>query len=165
MPSLTITFATPADIPAIIDIHNATWNNTYNTILSQDQIEYMSKKFYSEAALATSMNEEGHQFLILCSDGSPSGFASFSELKPAYFKLHKLYVLPTCQGTGAGKCLITAVENYVKEKGALKICLNVNRYNNARHFYEKMAYRIVREEDIPVGPYWMNDFVLEKALL
>jgi hypothetical protein len=40
----------------------------------------------------------------------------------------------------------------------------VNRYNNAKSFYEKMGFAIVREEDIPIGPYWMNDYVMRKAL-
>lgn len=164
MPSFTTKLATIADIPVIIDIHMRTWEPTYRDILSQEQIAFMSNKFYAPSVLERSISMEGHQFLLLLSDTIPSGFASVSQEEPQHFKLHKIYILPECQGTGAGKFLITAAENYVKQNGAVKITLNVNRYNKAYSFYEKMTYRIVREEDIPVGPYWMNDFVLEKKL-
>ena len=165
MPSFAIALATTADIPVIIDIHQNTWEPTYREILSPEQIKFMSEEFYSTAALENSISEKGHQFLILHADSVPCGFASLSEEMPKNFKLHKIYILPSVQGTGAGKYLISAAENFAKERGANTISLNVNRYNRARYFYEKMAYHIIREEDIPVGPYWMNDFVLEKKLV
>jgi GNAT superfamily N-acetyltransferase len=165
MPAFAIESATVGHIPAIIDIHLRTWEPTYRKILSKEQIAYMSEKFYSESALKKSIEIDGHQFLLLTVDGNTSGFASVSKLSDQSFKLHKIYVLPSCQGTGAGRFLITEVENYVKSQGAQRLVLNVNRYNKARYFYEKMHYRVILEEDIPVGPYWMNDFVLEKDLL
>jgi GNAT superfamily N-acetyltransferase len=165
MPSFAIKLASAEDIPSIIDIHKKTWEPTYREIISQEQIEYMSLKFYSAFALENSITQGGHQFLMLLADNTPAGFASVSEENPGHFKLHKIYLIPASQGTGAGKLLITEVENYVKSKGATSISLNVNRYNKARYFYEKMAYQVIREEDIPVGPYWMNDYVLEKKLI
>jgi GNAT superfamily N-acetyltransferase len=164
MPSFTTKLATEADIPVIIDLHKSTWEPTYKEILSPEQIAYMSDKFYSVYALEISMSESFHQFLILLNGDIPCGFASVSLESPNHFKLQKIYVLHSCQGTGAGKYLITEVEKFVREKGADLISLNVNRYNKAKSFYEKMAYQVIREEDIPVGPYWMNDYVLEKKL-
>jgi ribosomal protein S18 acetylase RimI-like enzyme len=38
--------------------------------------------------------------------------------------------------------------------------LNVNRYNPAKDFYEKLGFKIILEEDIPIGQYWMNDYVM-----
>lgn len=164
MPSFTIELATVQDIPVIIDIHLKTWEPTYREIITPEQITYMSEKFYSDSALRSSILTDKHQFILLYADGIASGFASVSQLNDQSYKLHKIYVLPSCQGTGAGRFLITEVENYVKGKGAETLLLNVNRYNKARYFYEKMNYRVIREEDIPVGPYWMNDYALEKNL-
>jgi len=165
MPSFTTKLASAADIPIIIDIHKNTWEPTYREILSQEQIRFMSDKFYSPEALESSMSENRHQFHILLADDMACGFASVSKESNNHYKLQKIYVLPSCQGTGAGKYLIMHVETFVREKGAQTISLNVNRYNKARSFYEKMAYQVIREEDIPVGPYWMNDYVLEKKLI
>jgi GNAT superfamily N-acetyltransferase len=164
MPSFAIELATVQDIPVIIDIHQQTWEPTYREIITSEQIAFMSEKFYSDSALRSSILTDKHQFILLYADGTASGFASVSRLSDISYKLHKIYVLPSCQGTGAGRFLITEVENYVKNEGAQLLLLNVNRYNKARYFYEKMNYRVILEEDIPVGPYWMNDFVLEKSL-
>jgi hypothetical protein len=40
---------------------------------------------------------------------------------------------------------------------------NVNRYNNALAFYQKLGYEILKEEDIDIGEgFFMNDFVMLK---
>ena len=101
---------------------------------------------------------------MLLADDVSVGFASVSEQEKGYFKLHKIYVLPATQGTGAGKYLLNEVEKYVQNAGGKKLSLNVNRFNKAKGFYEKMGFAVIREEDIPIGPYWMNDYVLEKNL-
>lgn len=164
MPSFSIKPATTADIPTIIAIQEQTWEATYSEILTSEQIDYMFEKIYSPESLERQFTVEQHSFLILLNDGKPEGFASVSEEGREKFKLHKIYVLPSTQGTGAGKYLLAAVENYVKSAGGKKLGLNVNRYNKAKGFYEKMGFAVTGEEDIPIGPYWMNDYVLEKEL-
>ena len=57
-----------------------------------------------------------------------------------------------------------AVINNIKASGGQVLELNVNRYNKALVFYEKMGFRTIREEDVPIGPYWMNDYVMCKQL-
>jgi hypothetical protein len=50
----------------------------------------------------------------------------------------------------------------VREQGGRILRLNVNRYNKARQFYERMGFAVVREEDVPIGNnYFMNDYVME----
>ena len=164
MPSFSIKLAGTDDINAIIDIQEKTWEPTYRDILSSEQIEYMFEKIYSYDALKKSMLEDKQQFLLLYSEGAPIGFAAVSEAGPAQYKLQKIYLLPSSQGTGAGKYLLKSAEDYVKSLGGNKMILNVNKYNQAKSFYEKMNYKVIREEDIPIGPYWMNDYILEKEL-
>ena len=163
MPAFSIKHATVADIPEIIAIQEKTWEPTYGEILSKDQIDYMFNKIYSPGALKEQMLT-GQHFLMLLNGANPEGFASVAEEEPEKFKLHKIYVLPSTQGTGAGKFLLQAAENYVSGAGGKVLALNVNRYNKAKSFYEKQGYAIVGEKDIPIGPYWMNDFILEKVL-
>ncbi|MCF0069272.1 GNAT family N-acetyltransferase [Dyadobacter sp. CY261] len=163
MPSFATMHASVEDIPTIITIQENTWEPTYRDILSKEQIDYMFEKIYSSGSLTEQM-QDGQHFLILTSDGVPVGFSAVSEEKPGKFKLHKIYVLPATQGTGAGKYLLHETENYVKSVGGTELLLNVNRYNKARSFYEKMGFQVVDEQDIPIGPYWMNDYILEKIL-
>ncbi|QRR00012.1 GNAT family N-acetyltransferase [Dyadobacter sandarakinus] len=164
MPSFTIKAATPGDIPVIISIQEKTWEPTYRDILSQEQIAYMFGKIYAPAALLTQF-EEGQRFVILCNNSVPAGFAAFSEETPGCFKLHKIYVLPAEQGSGAGRFLLENVEQLVRQSGARILSLNVNRYNKALTFYERQGFVVVAEKDIPIGPYWMNDYILEKQLI
>lgn len=163
MPSFATLKASAADIRTVIAIQEKTWEPTYRDILSREQIEYMFEKIYSPEALAAQMHA-GQQFLILTSDQQPVGFSAVAEEKPGKFKLHKIYVLPATQGTGAGKFLLQETENFVKAQGGTVLSLNVNRYNKAKGFYENRGFRVVDEQDIPIGPYWMNDYILEKAL-
>lgn len=163
MPSFATLQASVEDIPTIITIQEKTWEPTYRDILSQEQIDYMFEKIYSSDALTEQMHA-GQQFLILRDGERAVGFSSVSEEKAGKFKLHKIYVLPSTQGTGAGKYLLQQTEDYVKSMGGTVLSLNVNRYNKARTFYEKMGFSIVDEQDIPIGPYWMNDYILEKPL-
>lgn len=165
MPSFTIAKAEVGDIPVIIQLQQQTWEPTYREILSKAQIDYMFDSIYSPEALESSMIDSGHQYMILKDGEKPCGFASISESRPHVFKLHKIYVLPSTQGTGAGKFLITAMEKLSQNLGAAYIYLNVNRYNKALSFYEKMGYAKIKEEDVAFGPYWMNDFVMEKQLI
>lgn len=158
--------ATVADIPAIIELAEATWEPTYRFIISQEQIEYMYRVIYTPASLARQMEQDGHRFLVVHYDDQPAGYASFSERpsEPGVFKLHKLYVLPSHQGRGLGQRLVTAVEGGARMAGGQWLELNVNRHNPALSFYHRLGFQQYREEDIPIGPYWMNDYVLRKKL-
>ncbi|GAA4049506.1 GNAT family N-acetyltransferase [Hymenobacter glaciei] len=163
--------ATLTDIPTIIRLAEATWEPTYRFIISEEQLEYMYRVIYSPAALKRQMAEQQHQFLVAYVEGEPAGFASFSP-QPAEagadgatgYKLHKIYVLPTRQGQGLGQHLIEAVENATRTAGGHYLDLNVNRYNPAIAFYERRGFVRQREVDVPIGPYFMNDYIMRKAL-
>jgi hypothetical protein len=44
--------------------------------------------------------------------------------------------------------------------------LNVNRYNKAKFFYEKLGFKIIGSEDVDIGNgFYMNDFVMQKNLV
>jgi len=164
MPSFSIKQASAADIPAIISIQEKTWQPTYKDILTQEQIDYMFEKIYSHEALENQITIQHHHFLLLMDGYEAIGFSSVSEDEPELFKLHKIYVLPSTQGTGAGKFLLAATEEYVRKTGGKTLVLNVNRHNKARGFYEKMGFVTIGEKDIPIGPYWMNDYILKKEI-
>ncbi len=163
--SLHIQPATLADIPTIIGLAEATWEPTYRFIISRKQIEYMYRVIYTPASLTRQMTEQGHTFLLLYTEDEASGYASFSaQPTNGLYKLHKIYVLPSHQGQGLGQHLVRAVEAAVRQAGGHTLELNVNRHNPALAFYEHLGYQQHREEDIPIGPYWMNDYVLRKEL-
>lgn len=163
---LSYRIATHKDIKAIREIANKTWFVTYEPILGKEQPKFMFDTIYSEEALSQQM-DDGQTFVLQILDDDILAFASFSikdNSQTDTYKLNKLYLNPEFQGGGYGKKLISFVEEKVKALGAKYLDLNVNRYNKARFFYEKVGFVITKEEDIAIGEYWMNDFVMRKVL-
>jgi diamine N-acetyltransferase len=153
------------DISFIQQIAANTWPSAYEKLLGKQQVDYMLGLFYSRPSLEEQMKNHHHFFLALF-NYLPVGFASFSNINDRTYKLQKLYVLPQVQKTGAGKKLLETVETVAKSMGAQKLQLNVNRQNDARNFYTKAGFKIIKEEDIDIGNgFYMNDYVMEKALL
>ncbi len=158
--------ATVADTNAIISIATETYWSVYGPILTEEQIIYMLGTIYSVETISGQIANSIQSFLLLLENEEPVAFAAYSPRTedPEVYKLHKLYCLPKTQGKGYGKILLNAVANKVKAAGKNVLDLNVNRYNNAKTFYEKMGFVAIYEEDIPVGDYFMNDFVMRKEL-
>ena len=154
------------DVNAIIDIAENTWWVTYSAILDKEQIDFMLKEIYSVDKIGAQLKNGTQTYLLLEEHGRPVAFAGYSprEEDPEIYKLHKLYCLPETQGKGYGKVLINEVATKTLEAGKHTLDLNVNRYNKAKNFYEKMGFTVAYEEDIPIGPYWMNDYVMRKEL-
>ncbi|HVG40048.1 MAG TPA: GNAT family N-acetyltransferase, partial [Chitinophagaceae bacterium] len=164
-PALTIRKATAEDISLIRNLSLDVWPQTYSSILSPHQITYMLNLMYSEAALHKHMHEN-NDFLIIYNAGIPIGFASYGLLEHGIYKLHKIYILPKHQGRGTGKFVIDQIINDIKPKGATSLLLNVNRSNEAKSFYEKLGFVVIKTEDIDIGEgYFMNDFIMEKKLI
>ncbi len=171
------------DINTIGFLAQQIWPETYGAVLPAEQLQYMLNLFYSPASLRRQMVEELHQFLIVEDEDEAIGFASWGVAlgsgasggvalgggalgspteEPGVYKLHKLYVLPVHQGKGLGRALLQYIFEAIQPEGARILRLNVNRYNKARQFYEKMGFVVVKEEDVAIGNnYFMNDYVME----
>ncbi len=161
---LLIRSATLNDIPVIQQIVNETWPVAYATILTNEQLHYMLHLIYSTEALIQQINK-GQQFYLAANQTGTIGFAAFSHLEADIYKLHKLYVLPHIQKSGAGKKLLQTVQSEIKKLGGKKLHLNVNRANTALTFYQLHGFKIISQDDIDIGEgYFMNDFIMEKIL-
>jgi ribosomal protein S18 acetylase RimI-like enzyme len=161
---LSVRKASPEDIPLIRDLTYKVWPQTYATILTNEQINYMLEFLYSESSLKKQMKDH-HRFLIVYDEIIPAGFASYSEIDHGIFKLHKIYVLPDQQGKGTGRFLLDYIIKDILRQGAKTLQLNVNRHNKAKNFYEKLGFTLIKEEDVDIGNgYFMNDYIMEKKL-
>jgi GNAT superfamily N-acetyltransferase len=154
--------ASVKDIPTIQQIAEETWWPTYSPIIPKEQIRYMLDVIYSSDVIHAAMQNDLQNFILLIDEKGPQAFASYGKISndPQVFKLHKIYVLPANHGKGYGKLLIEEVKRRITDLHSYTLDLNVNRFNPAKSFYEKIGFRVIREEDVPVGPYWMNDYVM-----
>jgi len=155
------------DIPIIQDIAHATWYPTFEGILSEKQIEYMLEMMYSTTSLIEQIQIKKHHFFLVKENEVTLGFISveLNYKNQATAKIHKIYILPANQEKGIGKILMYKAEELAQEYNQKSITLNVNRFNKALGFYEKLGYTNSKIENIEIGNgYLMEDFVLEKHL-
>lgn len=163
---ITIDPAKASDFKLIQTIAYRTWPETYGGILSKKQLDFMLDKFYSLENLQLNVTQN-QLFYIIYDNEIPMGFLGIQhhfEAKPIT-KIHKIYILPNNQGKGVGKLAIEFVIYNALKNTSEKIILNVNRFNKAVLFYQKMNFKIVQEIDISIGnDYLMEDFIMEMSL-
>jgi GNAT superfamily N-acetyltransferase len=176
MTEIQITPAGLSDRAFIRSISERTWPSTYGHIISQAQIDFMLDWMYSDASLEKQMNT-GCEFYIASikkenEQWDAVGFCSVSseeeenngtkkvEGSKAH-KLNKLYVLPTAQGTGAGKALLTQAIEIAKTAGSSSLFLQVNKLNTAYTFYLKYGFIKEAEFKFDIGNgFFMDDYVM-----
>jgi GNAT superfamily N-acetyltransferase len=153
-------------IPEIQKIAEETWWPTYSDILTTEQLRYMLDHIYSAQSLSKVMSNGSQHFLILEDEKGPQGFASFGPRpeNESTYKLHKIYIRPGNQGKGYGKMLIDEIVGRLRSASVKELDLNVNRFNKAKMFYEKLGFVVIAEEDVPIGPYFMNDYVMKLVI-
>lgn len=164
---IEIITATEAHLPDINRIAHETWPSTFGAILSEKQINYMLDWMYSIPSLKSQIKDKSHVFLLAKEGDEYLGYASYelnyNDLSKT--KIHKIYLLPLSQGKGVGALLINRIGEIATENGNDTLSLNVNRYNKAIGFYEKMGFNIVGNEDIDIGDgFLMQDFIMDKPL-
>lgn len=164
---VSIRTATAADAALIQELAETTWWPVYQPIVGEEQVRFMLKAFYDTEVINQQINTGSQIYLLLYEGDTAKGFAGYSPRQedPSIYKLHKLYCLPSEQGKGYGRILVNEVEKAVLASGNHILELNVNRYNKANSFYEKLGFSVIYEEDIQIGNgYEMNDYVMRKDL-
>nr|WP_315153781.1 GNAT family N-acetyltransferase [uncultured Flavobacterium sp.] len=164
---IAISEATKNDIKTIQNIVYITWPITYGEILSEEQLQYMLDLFYSEEALTAQFDKKEQLFYLINEEDSTLGFIGIEHnyQNKNITKIHKIYLLPETQGKGIGKLAIQAIEKLALENNAVSVLLNVNRFNKAFNFYQKMGFEVIEEVNIEIGNgYLMEDYVMEKVI-
>jgi diamine N-acetyltransferase len=159
--------AKKTDIPTIYNLAVKTWNITYPSIISNDQIDYMIEKMYSKDKLNEAIETEKFNFLLYEIEDSLVGFCSIEHYynNEAITRIHKLYVDPEVHGKKIGQQLLNEAQKIAKQFNTKKLHLNVNKKNPAVNFYFKHDFSVEREEVLDIGNgYVMDDFVMIKAI-
>ena len=180
MTEIQITPAGLNDRAFIRSVSERTWPSTYGHIISQEQINFMLDWMYSDASLEKQMHS-GCAFYIASikkEDGKwdAVGFCSVSPddekeegennstekvAGSTAHKLNKLYVLPSAQGTGAGKALLNKSIEVAKASGSSSIFLQVNKLNTAYTFYLKHGFIKESEFKFDIGNgFFMDDYIM-----
>jgi GNAT superfamily N-acetyltransferase len=176
MTEIKITLAGLSNRSFIRSVSERTWPSTYGHIISQEQIDFMLDWMYSDESLEKQM-DSGCVFYIASikkenEQWEDVGFCSVSpeeeennstekvEGSKAH-KLNKLYVLPSAQGTGAGKALLVKAIEFAKAAGSSSLFLQVNKQNDAYTFYLKHGFVKEQEFKFDIGNgFFMDDYVM-----
>ena len=149
------------DCQRIMDLAWKIWPEWYEDIIGPEQLSYMLDHIYNPESLAQQM-ENGQDFYILQADNADIGFMALRA--GGSMRIEKLYLLPAFRGTGLGSRLLAFAEKKAAEKNCLRLQLNVNRFNPSLAFYKRHGFKAVENIDISFGPFFLNDFVMEKDL-
>jgi ribosomal protein S18 acetylase RimI-like enzyme len=161
----TVETARPEHIESIRAVAHEVWPKTYLSIIGQEQLDFMLEWMYSASSLQEQMNDPLTEFLIAGKEEQVFGFASYTVSPDGKSKLNKLYVLSTAQGLGLGVLLLQEVESRSAQRGASVLELQVNKYNEAKTFYEKHGFTVKEACVFDIGHgYVMDDFVMNKSL-
>jgi len=167
---MTISFKrlNPEDWQAIQCIANVTWPNTFGTLMSRVQINYMLQIMYSESSLKAQMLASEHQFLGIEQEGLLIGFSSYGlncENSKAMM-IHKFYLLPECQRKGVGTLFMEHLSKLAISAGCSELRLKVFYKNNkAIHFYTKVGFEKKGEIQTDIGNgFLILDDVMERKL-
>lgn len=164
---ITLLEATIENSKTIREIAYKTWPLTYGNILSREQLEYMLDLIYSDEALNDQFEKKEQLFYLICEDEKTLGFIAIAHnyKNEPITRIHKIYLLPETQGKGIGKKVIEEIKKMALENYSRSLSLNVNRFNQALHFYKKIGFEIIDEVNIDIGKgYLMEDYVMEKKL-
>lgn len=155
------------NIDVVNELAHLIWPHTFKDILTQDQIDYMLGWMYDLGTLQEQV-QTGHLFYVIKEFNTPKGFIGLEPNYPDadYLRIHKCYVLPSEQGKGFGRKLITKAMDVAFDLDLKKLHLNVNRYNKSLDFYKHIGFEVIGEEDIDIGKgYLMEDYIMELTLI
>lgn len=153
------------DIPTIKQIAEETWRPTYGHILTEEQTLYMLDMMYAEEVLRKQIEGNVDFFMVEESEVAV-GYFAIEQMEEKHAKLHKIYLSSKKKSAGIGSAIIQFLKKWGLERGIQTIELNVNKYNSAVTFYEKMGFERLREMVLDIGQgYVMDDYVMQLRLL
>jgi len=139
--------ARPADVPAIAQVHVASWRTTYRDVLPQSYLQDLSPRAREEMWHGA-FSPESTAFLVVAEDvGKIVGFAAAGPVRkedveadwPYDGELYAVYVLDTHLRRGLGRRLVAAAAEQLIAKGYSAMLTWVLEDNAACRFYERLG--------------------------
>lgn len=145
-------------IQELASLASEIWHEYWPCILSEEQIEYMVKKFQSQEALQDQILNQNYNYYFISSNNNIIGYFGIKEEKDFLF-LSKLYIKKDFRHLGFGEKAF----DKIKELGCKKIRLTVNKYNkNSINAYKKYGFKIIDSVVTDIGKnFVMDDFIME----
>lgn len=133
--------ATPDDAPAIAAVHVASWQGAYRGAFPDEVLDGLSVERRT-AGWQQHLSDDGQFTFVAEDDGRVTGFAHGNAAREdnpdgTTGEVFAIYAAPEAWGTGAGRALMAAAVEWLRNAGFREAVLWVLDSNaRARRFYE-----------------------------
>ena len=158
---MTFKFVDPKDeneIKQMSLIASRIYKEYYDELLGAAQNDYMIDLFLTPKAIADNLSH-GYSYCFARENGADVGFMAFYPREDAMY-LSKLYLDKPYRGKGYAHDMIDFIKSEAEKSGLHAIELNVNKNNISKYIYERLGFRLARDEKNNIGHgYYMDDYV------
>lgn len=157
--------STKADIETMSALAHDIWQESYASILSPDQIEYMLMNFQSPRAIEADINDNQTGYYFITHNKKTQGYIAFMPDGDRLF-MTKLYLYKSARGLGLGRAALNFLFDIGRKNNYRAVWLKVAKKNSkAQGFYKKIGFTQIAEAKTPIGNgYFMDDYYLEYEL-
>jgi RimJ/RimL family protein N-acetyltransferase len=150
------------DIQMIQTLARRIWEEAFNQLLSNAQIEYMLEMMYSSKVIEAEI-ARGTIWELIYLEGEVVGYISYSFEKDNSVKLSKIYISVENRGTGIADAALKRVIRYAMENDRNCVYLTVNKGNKrAIRAYEKSGFSITESVVTDIGHgFVMDDYIMK----
>jgi ribosomal protein S18 acetylase RimI-like enzyme len=144
--------ATPADVPAAVDVWLRSWRSAYRGLVPAPMLAALDPDETADRWRRTLADPNGRRTLVAVRGGTVLGTATFgpyrleqrpgSPVDPAVGEVYAIYVDPAGWGGGTGRALLAAAVRELRADGPRPVRLWVAEANErARRFYTRFGFR------------------------
>ncbi len=172
MDSVTIRKATKEDLPAVLQVAIASYEDAFAAFNTRENMDTFYAESYTLNKFTTEYEEPHAALLVACRDEAIVGFARLrvnaeadGHLDGKAIELQRLYIHPDHQGIRAGALLIQRAIEYATTQQFDWMWLGVWERNfKAQKFYEKHSFIRFSEHIFQMGDDPQTDWLLKRRL-
>lgn len=165
---VSIVEASEKDYQAIRSRANQTWSQAFGHVSTEAQTGYMLEMMYGITSL-TKKQHSDRQKICLAAEGN--GYLGYLTYETNYngsskTKIHKIFILPTEQGKGIERLLISKISKIAADYNNNSLVLNIDSGDPSLHIYEKLGFRKTGHDNVLIGTSLLvEDYIMEMPLL
>lgn len=152
------------DVEKLQMISKNTYEQAFNHILGEDNVNEYVKVTYSMQNLTRELDQLNTFFLFIEVNGFTIGYGKYS-IYPICLKIERIYILDSYKGLGAGSKFMHYVENIAQKRKIDLLCIEVLAQNKkAKNIYEYKGFRVAAKQTIMIGKKECHLLSMEKKM-
>jgi RimJ/RimL family protein N-acetyltransferase len=154
------------EINELANIACTIWNEFFPSLIGQNQVDYMIKKFQSDDAIGAQI-ADGYQYFLITEEHNVIGYIGIVSIpNTKTMQISKFYILKDWRGKGYAREIIIKISSLAMSVDCNKLYLTVNKYNSSSiAAYQKLGFITIGELVMDIGNgFVMDDFEMEKKI-